>query len=535
MEPRKPVTHVELTISCSNLADKDVTSKSDPLCAISCFDEKTGWEELGRTERLINTLNPNFSKKITMYYFFEEVQKLKFSVYDIDNDTKTLMDDDFLGEMECTLGQIAAKKTFVQSLVGKKVGKGTIKIVVEEITDNRHLVMSVKATKLDSKDFMGKSDPFLEFWKENDDGSLSLAHRTEVVKNTLNPVWKPINVPIHTLCGGDFSKRIKVMCSDWDSNGKHDLIGEFYTTVGRIRDAATTPQNFPCVHPKKKAKKSFYKDSGVVTITGSKIENSFSFLEYLFGGLQIHFTVGIDFTGSNGDPTTPDSLHYIRHGIQNEYIRALISVGNVVQDYDSDKQFPAFGFGAKIPPRETLSHEFPLNFNMDNPYCIGINGILSAYQQAVKRIKLWGPTNIAPIINHVARFAQEAQDTQKTPENYYVLLLITDGVVTDIDETRTAIVNASQLPMSIIIVGVGNADFTDMEMLDGDDGILKSPTGQPSARDIVQFVVFQDYATKTKEMLAKAVLAEVPAQIKQYFRQRDMPPGVPSSTQVVRQ
>ena len=28
---------------------------------------------------------------------------------------------------------------------------------------------------------------------------------------------------------------------------------------------------------------------------------------------------------------------------------------------------------------------------------------------------------------------------------------------------------AAQLPMSVIIIGVGNADFTDMDILDGDD------------------------------------------------------------------
>ena len=41
-----------------------------------------------------------------MDYYFEMVQKLKFSVYDLDNETSTLGDDDFLGDMECNLGQV---------------------------------------------------------------------------------------------------------------------------------------------------------------------------------------------------------------------------------------------------------------------------------------------------------------------------------------------------------------------------------------------------------------------------------------------
>ena len=47
-------------------------------------------------------------------------------------------------------------------------------------------------------------------------------------------------------------------------------------------------------------------------------------------------------------------------------------------------------------------------------------------------------------------------------------MILTDGVISDMDDTIKAIVDASFLPMSIIIVGVGNADFTDMEILDAD-------------------------------------------------------------------
>ena len=52
---------------------------------------------------------------------------------------------------------------------------------------------------------------------------------------------------------------------------------------------------------------------------------------------------------------------------------------------------------------------------------------------------------------------------------------------------------ASSLPLSLIIVGVGQADFTDMNELDGDGGVLRSPAGKPVQRDIVQFVPFRDF------------------------------------------
>ena len=51
------------------------------------------------------------------------------------------------------------------------------------------------------------------------------------------------------------------------------------------------------------------------------------------------------------------------------------------------------------------------------------------------------------MINHVAQFAKSYQNGQQ----YFVLLILTDGAITDFEETKSAIVAASELPMSIII------------------------------------------------------------------------------------
>lgn len=48
----------------------------------------------------------------------------------------------------------------------------------------------------------------------------------------------------------------------------------------------------------------------------------------------INFQVAIDFTASNGDPRSPDSLHYFSPSRPNHYVRAIRSVGEVIKDYD---------------------------------------------------------------------------------------------------------------------------------------------------------------------------------------------------------
>ena len=72
------------------------------------------WLQLAKTEWIQNSLNPQFSKVIEVDYRFEEIQKLKFMVYDIDNATSTLDDDDFLGCLYCTLGEVSTCMPLVQ-------------------------------------------------------------------------------------------------------------------------------------------------------------------------------------------------------------------------------------------------------------------------------------------------------------------------------------------------------------------------------------------------------------------------------------
>uniref|UniRef100_A0A8C1SRT8 Copine-3 n=1 Tax=Cyprinus carpio TaxID=7962 RepID=A0A8C1SRT8_CYPCA len=523
------VSKVELSISCSNLLDKDVGSKSDPLCVLlqSVGDDK--WSEVERTERVKNCQDPEFSTKLHIDYHFEKVQKLKFGVYDIDNKSVDLKDDDFLGGFECTLGQIVSSRKITRPLqlkAAKPAGKGTITITAEEVKDNRAVVMEVEAKNLDKKDMFGKSDPFLEFFKQEEDGKWQLVHRTEVIKNNLNPSWKKFMVSLHTFCSGDLNKPIKVSKgfyaqSDVNFDGSNDLTESSSWLPGETVE-------FDCIHPEKQKKKKSYKNSGVIRIKYCKLEAQYSFLDYVMGGCQINFTVGIDFTGSNGDPRSPDSLHYLSPNGVNQYLSAIWSVGQVVQDYDTDKLFPAFGFGAQVPPNFQVSHEFPLNFNPNSPYCQGVQGIVDAYRMVLPQIRLYGPTNFSPIINHVARIASGAAQ-QPNAAQYFVLLIITDGEITDLDQTRQSIVNSSKLPMSIIIVGVGEADFKAMEFLDGDNGVLKSVTGEPVARDIVQFVPFKQFASAPKEALAQSVLAEVPNQLVSYFKMRNMAPVNPPS------
>lgn len=59
-------------------------------------------------------------------------------------------------------------------------------------------------------------------------------------------------------------------------------------------------------------------------------------------------------------------------------------------------------------------------------------------------------------------------------QQYNILLIITDGIISDLQKTIDQIVYGSELPLSIIIVGVGEADFSAMDELDADEKPLYS-------------------------------------------------------------
>lgn len=76
---------------------------------------------------------------------------------------------------------------------------------------------------------------------------------------------------------------------------------------------------------------------------------------------------------------------------------------------------------------------------------------------------------------------------------YHILLILTDGCIHDMRETIDMIVECTNYPISIIIIGLGGGSYTAMKMLDSDERTLRDGMGRVAQRDIVQFVEMQNY------------------------------------------
>ena len=250
-----------------------------------------------------------------------------------------------------------------------------------------------------------------------------------------------------------------------------------------------------------------------------------SFVDYLRGGLELNMIVAIDFTGSNGSPKHPSSLHYMNPTMPNQYQMAIASITQILMNYDSDKRIPSFGFGAKTRFGGNLStqtsHCFILSGNPQEVEACGVEHLMMMYQNALANLDLSGPTYFGPLLEETIKLAYGCKQNEACI--YQTLLILTDGEIHDMDKTIDLICQAADLPLSVIIVGVGNADFSNMNKLDGDNGLYGS-NGMRCRRDLVQFVPFRDVKLNP-DMLAKELLAELPGQVVQYMSMIGKAPG----------
>lgn len=220
--------------------------------------------------------------------------------------------------------------------------------------------------------------------------------------------------------------------------------------------------------------------------------------------------------------TDPTSLHrQYSDGRLNDYESAIQTVGSILEPYAFDRKFALFGFGGvpNFAGGAAVSHCFNLTGTAD-PIVHGFGSMFELYRRALQGTTLSGPT----YFSHVLQVVLDYMKINIASPMYHILLILTDGAIHDMNQTKDLIVECSKYPLSIIIVGIGSADFSNMVTLDGDDVVLRNSRGEPTLRDIVQFVQFNDFKHGDIGLLAEEVLREVPEQLVSYMLSKGIKP-----------
>jgi len=502
---------------------------------------------LGKTEVIKNNLNPVWTKTISLSYNLGRPVYLNVGVWD---EVRKSKEDKPMGSAMFELGDVLGTRGNTKAKRLKNGGTLFMRVVRDSQMNSLH-VTGIAGKKLANVEggLFGKSDPFFEIAAPHQGpGGVvwNTVYRSVHRKDTLNPTWDAFQIDMDQLRSETDNTEtasqspLRFSIFDHESSGKHEFMGTFETNVG----ALLTPGVTFTVKSKKgkpagtiEFKQAVIRHdtspngNGQVAFTGLSASSTSqpptpfsrrpSFVDYISGSCEINMSVAIDFTGSNGDPRQPGTLHYIhRDGQLNDYEKAITAIGEIISRYDSDQRYPVYGFGAKM--NGYLSHCFECGGRGE---VSGVSGILQAYRGTfTQNITLSGPTLFQDVIHRASMNAAMAQDNARRAgrQAYSVLLIITDGAVSDVNATKNALIAASQSPLSVVIVGVGNADFSAMQFLDD----FRAP---PPSSDIAQFVEFRRHA-HDKRSLTEATLEEIPEQLVSYFTKRQIFPTPMMST-----
>ena len=498
---------IEIHVSCKSLIKLDIGSESDPLCVLFT-KEKGNFVESQRTETIFNDPNPNFVKSFKTFYIFESHQPLRFEVYDADSNNSSLKKHDFIGyaetDVQYLVSNLEQALTFELKNDEKNNKRGQLILTAQQTSEsNTHLQGVLQVEKLKKMKTFSKNNPFFEISKPSESGRYIPVYRSEVKKKCYSCTFKKFVLPIHALVRNNLEDPITITFFDYRKNKTPVVIGSYEMSVCQFMETIRTKHELP----------SEVKKVGTFWFNSLEVVQIPTFADYLKSGLQLNMITAIDFTSSNGEPKYESSLHYIsKSGDKlNQYQQSILSVGSILTKYDSDQKFAVYGFGGYFNKKVNMC--FPLTFDEDNVEVHGLDGILDAYQNSLTKVKLYGPTNFSPVIERATRIAVQSFEESKT---YTILLILTDGCICDMPKTIDAIVEASDKPISIIIIGVGSGDFSNMDTLDADEKPLKSKHGGLMKRDIVQFVPFDDFKNRSDAALENEVLAEVPRQVHEF-------------------
>ncbi|KAK3254716.1 hypothetical protein CYMTET_36073 [Cymbomonas tetramitiformis] len=532
------VMRIEMQVSADDLTNAEILGKVDPFCVL--FTREIGesgapdgfWVEHGRTEIISNENSPIFVASFTLDFHFQKLQPLRVVVLDAaegsDSNTLDWGKQIFLGQAEFLLSDLATLES--QSLTVELTNSedlnawsgvtGSLTFTFEEVTvTSAECSLLLRASNLAVKDCLGRCDPFLNIYRSTQDGSgTDKVYKSEVTHGN-EPTWAPATLAIQRLCNGDFERPLLVDVLDRKRNGEHALLGSVTTSLQDLQTKAQSGSPLILRNGKGKPK-------GELVVSEATVRNRPTFLQYIQSGCEMNFMVAVDFTASNGKPSDPASLHYAESSAApSPYEQAIRAIGAVLECYDKDKMFPGYGFGGRPSMDEEVEHCFALNGQGFHPDVKGVQGIADAYKQAVQRMLLAGPTFFEPLINTAAAKAEEMHACRHSNQRYLVLTILCDGMINDMDSTVEAIVKTSHLPFSIFIIGIGRADFADMEMLDARGGLLASRTGKRAQRNNVQFIELgANPALYEVRSISEKLLQDLPGQLMAYMRANNLFP-----------
>jgi hypothetical protein len=525
---------IDLHFSCRHIDLNQSKFHKEHIITLKKHVNGENWLPIGRTEVSKNNPKPDFAKFFELEFFFETKQTYKAELINVEhqNDESGIVLGEVVFDIAEILGSLNNLRVYnLLDPVGNKGGKLIAWADKGSKLPKKLISFNISVVHVPKFRMFSSQNSFLKFFKQtpktgfqksnNHDLSMSYDPEWLLISSTTNLKGAQVSFGAFSfkswkLCGGDLNQVFKIELWKHKSNAAHYLMGKVILSVSQLESQSRF--TFDLVEPQSVATD--------IIISNYKIQDDYDFTDYLRGNLSIGLTVGIDFTGSNGPSIDPSSLHHFKKDHLNLYQQAILSVGEILEFYNHARIIPTFGFGAEIDSNKEVDHCFPLSLDYNRIHFSRFGELFAAYESILNKIVFSGPTFFAPLIQTAIELTR--QRFSADPYNYSVLLILTDGLINDLQATIDQIVEASFWPMSIIIIGIGDANFNSMDMLDADVNPLVDSRGRSMNRDIVQFVPFKKFFNQPF-VLRQEVLFELPAQVVKYYSMNHIKPREPNS------
>jgi len=408
---------VHVSLYARDLTNRAGWETSDPFAVVTLL-EGTTTRILGKTEVIQNSLSPNWTKTFCLDYSLGRQTHFNVGVWD--SSPRQGGKNKPMGSAVFEIGDVLGSPGSVKSKRLREGGILFVRVVKAQPTAGTLHVSSIRGLNLLNVEggalFGGKSDPFFTITRKvivRGEVTSIVVYRSDYCKNTLNPNWKGFEIGMDQLCDGDPNQPLLISVFDYEHSGRHTAMGTVDVSVSSLVGRGTA--TFSLRHRGKPAgaieflggqinkapllSSSTYATPIAVPSSGFQAIKQPTFVDYISGGCEIHMCVAIDFTGSNGDPRVPGTLHYIHpDGRPNEYEKVLTSISSILMKYDSDKKIPVLGFGAKI--NGVLNNCFQCGPTQE---AYGTNGVIDAYRSTLRSgLTLSGPTYFKDIIKNAA-------------------------------------------------------------------------------------------------------------------------------------
>lgn len=263
----------------------------------------------------------------------------------------------------------------------------------EELVVEETLVLELRGQHLPKASLLGSPDAFFQLRRSVEgisEESWPMVATSSVVHHSRDPSWARLSISVKDLCNNDPQRTLLLeildrgrhkdtllgatqcclesllaphasftLRNEGNKNAELARIHVVSASVSRVERVQPSPLRAQLSELRARLQQQFSKIGAYPMLW-----NPFSLVNYMQAGLRIKLSFAIDFTGSNGHPLDPGSLHEKK--ADNPYASAIRAIGEIVKPY-AVPEIAAHGFGGSLGnyTGAEVSHCFSLNLDKE--------------------------------------------------------------------------------------------------------------------------------------------------------------------------